>query len=238
MNYYLRAPLITTVRNVKVAKNIWPHQNLFYIRKFSSQSPFGICSPRHLRRLGSHGDISTQANSTLLPEHEDFFRYTSGRWLWDEERQLRERYRFFNVKELQTISAKCVGSDSCVSMVKLAEGGFNKVFRLIMDDGKVVIVRIPNPNAGPAFYTTASEVATMELVSLRSMFLKVVFKEKLMLSNSRLEPCWIFQCLEYMHGVQVLTIQLVRNISSWKRLQEYNSRTCGRNSLLPRNSRL
>ncbi|PYI15295.1 hypothetical protein BO99DRAFT_436532 [Aspergillus violaceofuscus CBS 115571] len=47
--------------------------------------------------------------------------------------------------------------------MKLAEGGYNKVFRFIMNDGKTVLARIPNPNAGPAFYTTASEVATMEL---------------------------------------------------------------------------
>jgi hypothetical protein len=49
-------------------------------------------------------------------------------------------------------------------MSKLAEDGYNKVFRLVMDDKKVVIARIPNPNAGPAFKTTASEVATMDFV--------------------------------------------------------------------------
>ncbi|KAJ5551863.1 hypothetical protein N7461_006561 [Penicillium sp. DV-2018c] len=80
--------------------------------------------------------------TTPNPEHEHFFRYTSGRWLWDEEQQLR---------------------DSCISITKLGEGGYNKVFRLIMNDGKTVLARIPNPNAGPAFYSTASEVATMEL---------------------------------------------------------------------------
>ncbi|CEJ62326.1 hypothetical protein PMG11_10828 [Penicillium brasilianum] len=31
-----------------------------------------------------------------------------------------------------------------------------------MNDGKSVLARIPNPNAGPSFHTTASEVATME----------------------------------------------------------------------------
>jgi hypothetical protein len=56
-------------------------------------------------------------------------------------------------------------------MVKLAEGGYNKVFRLSMNDGKIVIARIPNPNAGPAFFTTASEVATMEFVSRPSEIL-------------------------------------------------------------------
>ena len=39
------------------------------------------------------------------------------------------------------------------------------MFRLLMHDGKSVLARIPNPNAGPSFYTTASEVATMEFVS-------------------------------------------------------------------------
>ncbi|KAJ9214015.1 hypothetical protein DTO166G4_4460 [Paecilomyces variotii] len=107
-------------------------------------------------------DTSMQAGSTPDSDYEDFFRYTSGRWLWDEERQLRDRYRRFNVRKLQEISANSIGSEKCVSMIKVAEGGYNKIFRLIMDDGKVAIARIPNPNAGPKFYTTASEVATME----------------------------------------------------------------------------
>lgn len=50
-------------------------------------------------------------------------------------------------------------------MTKLAEGGFNKVFRLVMDDDTIVIARIPNPNAGPPFKTTASEVATVNSIS-------------------------------------------------------------------------
>lgn len=96
---------------------------------------------------------------------EDYHRYTSGRWLWDEDSQLSERYKRFNVSELKKISAQTVGAQTCVSMIKLAEGGFNKVFRLAMDDGTIVLARIPNPNAGPPFKTTASEVATMDFVS-------------------------------------------------------------------------
>lgn len=98
-------------------------------------------------------------------QYEPFFRYTSGRWLWDEEERLRERYRKFNVEELKRIAAKSIGAKTCVSMIKLAEGGYNKVFRLVMDNGSVAIARIPCPNAGPAFKTTASEVATMDFVS-------------------------------------------------------------------------
>jgi hypothetical protein len=68
------------------------------------------------------------------------------------------------MSELKKIAAKTIGAQACVSISKLAEGGFNKVFRLAMDDGTIVIARIPNPNAGPPFKTTASEVATMDFV--------------------------------------------------------------------------
>ncbi|KAI9376025.1 kinase-like domain-containing protein [Aspergillus egyptiacus] len=95
-------------------------------------------------------------------EVEQLFRYTSGRWLWDEEQQLKDRYKSFNVSQLQSVAAQALGAKACNSISKLAEGGFNKVFRLQMDDGRSILARIPNPNAGPAFYTTASEVATME----------------------------------------------------------------------------
>jgi len=97
-------------------------------------------------------------------EHKDFYRYSGGRWLWDEELQLQERYKRFNVPELKRIAARSIGAQACVSMTKLAEGGFNKVFRLVMDDGSIVIARVPNPNTGPPFKTTASEVATMDFV--------------------------------------------------------------------------
>ncbi|KAJ6043320.1 uncharacterized protein N7446_001515, partial [Penicillium canescens] len=90
-----------------------------------------------------------------LPEYfdyEHFFRYTTGRWLWDEQKQLRERYSAFNVPELQAVCAKAVGQlEQCVSSTH--------------DDGKTALAPIANPNAGPAFYTTASEVATINLCS-------------------------------------------------------------------------
>ncbi|KAH7377624.1 kinase-like domain-containing protein [Pyrenochaeta sp. MPI-SDFR-AT-0127] len=94
-------------------------------------------------------------------DYEDHYRYASGRWLWDEESQLRERYKRFNVSELKKVAAKSIGAQACVSISKLAEGGFNKVFRFVVDDGTIVIARIPNPNAGPPFKTTASEVASL-----------------------------------------------------------------------------
>lgn len=109
--------------------------------------------------------FSNRVNTASETQWENFFRYTSGRWLWDEDKQLRDRYKVFDVHELKQVAARVIGSHTCVSITKLAEGAYNKVFHLSMDDGKTVLARIPNPNAGPSFYTTASEVATMALVS-------------------------------------------------------------------------
>ncbi|KAJ5353503.1 hypothetical protein N7541_006067 [Penicillium brevicompactum] len=122
-------------------------------------SPTSVILPfRGVRTIISLSEQNTKPN----PDYEHFFRYTSGRWLWNEEQQLKDRYKVFNVAELQSLAVNAVGADSCISMTKLAEGGYNKVFRLTMNDGKKVLARIPNPNAGPEFYSTASEVATME----------------------------------------------------------------------------
>lgn len=140
-------------------------------RPVLSPPSFRTCSPSAtarefrttlaVRTMTTYQDKMTSDDSGV----EQLFRYTSGRWLWDEEQQLRDRYKSFNVSELQTLAAQAIGSERCDSITKLAEGGFNKVFRLRMNDGKAILARIPNPNAGPAFYTTASEVATMDFVS-------------------------------------------------------------------------
>ncbi|KAH8817179.1 hypothetical protein F5884DRAFT_874085 [Xylogone sp. PMI_703] len=47
-----------------------------------------------------------------------------------------------------------------IKLSKCTEGQYNKAFLMTMDNGAEVIAKIPNPNAGPSFYTTASEVAT------------------------------------------------------------------------------
>ena len=37
-----------------------------------------------------------------------------------------------------------------------------------MDDGQEVIAKVPNPNSGTPYFTTASEVATMDFVGYLS----------------------------------------------------------------------
>lgn len=177
------------------------------------------CHPRPTCRHQArsvHQTTPYQLPTTPDSQYEDFFRHTSGRWLWDEEQQLRERFRKFNVPELQRVAAESVGATVCVSMTKLAEGSFNKVFRLVMDDGKVAIARIPNPNAGPECYTTASEVATMDLVW---MCREITDHEKSTDTSLRLgrHSRSLFQM--FMLGVQASIIQLALNISSWRKLQ-------------------
>lgn len=105
-----------------------------------------------IRRLPSHQSLN----------QEQLFVYTSGRWLWNEEQQLAARYRSFNIASLKKLACELTGSEKCISLEKIGEGNYNKAFRLKIKHGQNLIVKIPNPNAGPARYITASEVATME----------------------------------------------------------------------------
>jgi hypothetical protein len=59
---------------------------------------------------------------------------------------------------------------SGIKLLKCIEGQYNKAFLMTMDNGAEVVAKIPNPNAGPAFYTTASEVATRHFVCESSFF--------------------------------------------------------------------
>lgn len=44
--------------------------------------------------------------ANIVGNPQDFFRYTSGRWIWDERQQLRERYREFDILEVQKLLRK------------------------------------------------------------------------------------------------------------------------------------
>ena len=41
------------------------------------------------------------------------------------------------------------------------EGNSNKALILTMDNGSEIVAKVPCPNAGPKFWMTASEVATL-----------------------------------------------------------------------------
>jgi hypothetical protein len=69
------------------------------------------------------------------------------------------------MNELAKVAAASIGADQCVQVEKCPDGLYNKAYRFVMDDGRSVIGKVPNPNAGPPHYTIASEVATMDFVS-------------------------------------------------------------------------
>ncbi|RDW93617.1 uncharacterized protein DSM5745_00939 [Aspergillus mulundensis] len=107
------------------------------------------------------------ASKTILADcnPEPFYASSSQRWLWNEPSQLARRYVRFNLDALVQIAEEAAGQNAvCVNVTKLQEGNFNKVFLASMQDGREVVLKIPNPNAGMAHYTTASEVATMQYV--------------------------------------------------------------------------
>lgn len=111
-------------------------------------------------RFGRASSTSSNGNDETL------FSYTSGRWVWNEEAQLRNRYRPFNVAELKKLAVSVAGAKYCESIRKIGEGHFHKVFRLRMDDKSAVIARIPHRAKGAVSNSLRSEVATMDFVSV------------------------------------------------------------------------
>ncbi|GAB7356586.1 hypothetical protein MBLNU459_g7316t2 [Dothideomycetes sp. NU459] len=124
------------------------------------QSPPSVAaSDKGIRRRSS----GSQGRALAIDDDiETLSRYSSGRWLWNDDLQQACRRLKFDVAELAKIAASAANSKSCVRVGKLSEGSFNKAFLLTMDDGKEVIAKLPNPNAGYEHFTTASEVATMD----------------------------------------------------------------------------
>ncbi|THH10531.1 hypothetical protein EW145_g1261 [Phellinidium pouzarii] len=73
------------------------------------------------------------------------------------------RYTNFDPEELARVACEAMGS-------------YNKAFRLTLDDSSKVIARLPCPLAGPSYFVTASEVATLEFARevLELLFPKVI----------------------------------------------------------------
>ncbi|KAE8153166.1 phosphotransferase enzyme family protein [Aspergillus avenaceus] len=112
-----------------------------------------------------HG-VREGANKNIVDTKHDLAlnRFTSGRWLWNEQQQLACRYVKFDLSALLQLATSVIGSRSCTQVLKISEGQYNKVFQLTMDDGRELIAKLPNPNAGRPHFTTASEVATMDFL--------------------------------------------------------------------------
>ncbi|KKZ65758.1 hypothetical protein EMCG_08433 [[Emmonsia] crescens] len=101
-------------------------------------------------------------NSSLF--NQELFSYTSGRYLYNEKLRLAERYVPFNIEALKKVTAHSVNREKVIQIKKLAEGGFNRVLLLTMDDGMEVVVKIPYSIAVPKSLATESEVATLDFL--------------------------------------------------------------------------
>ncbi|KAH7883043.1 kinase-like domain-containing protein [Phlebopus sp. FC_14] len=141
---------------VKAAKFNVQHRTLAIPVTISPPSYLSLPPP------GPPVPASPTVTSPNASSHEDYFRYTSGRWLYNESQQLSQRYTRFDVIALHRVVHTVCGSP-IVSMEK-KEGLFNKTFMISLENGKKVAARIKNPIAGPEHLMTASEVATMDFV--------------------------------------------------------------------------
>ncbi|KAI5356527.1 Putative aminoglycoside phosphotransferase, protein kinase-like domain superfamily [Septoria linicola] len=94
---------------------------------------------------------------------EDLYRYTNGSFLTDETNAVSRRYLKFDLDELCSIASR-IGSTSAIREVEKIEGGFSRALLLKKLDGTEVVAKLPFSIAGPAYYTTASEVAVMQYI--------------------------------------------------------------------------
>ncbi|EFQ98706.1 phosphotransferase enzyme family protein [Nannizzia gypsea CBS 118893] len=107
---------------------------------------------------------------------EELFEYTRNRWIYNETLQLSIRYLKLDLRQLLEAAVKAVSSNDPYSFwnphlfvsrsqsFQCREGLSNKVLILTMDNDMEVVAKLPNPIAGPGYYTTASEVATREFL--------------------------------------------------------------------------
>ncbi|OOO13798.1 aminoglycoside phosphotransferase [Aspergillus oryzae] len=121
----------------------------------------------------------------------------------DEQKELSKRFERFDLQELiRTALDVSDGSRYCTRVLKCLEGLHNKAFIFTMDHGVEVFAKLPNPSAGPARYTTASEVATYDM--LREVFkvpVSRIFAWPADATNNPVGAEYIIQ--EKVHGVRL-----------------------------------
>ena len=155
--------------------------------------------------------------SVELSYNEDFFRFWRGRFVCNEAHAMSQRYVHFDVDELARLAADAVGSKACVGIEKYPDGMYNKAFLLRMEDGKQVVAKIPNPNAGGPHVVTASEVATMDFVSFDNVLCNVTGFDTLQLQTILGTPvpkvyAWSSRARENAVGAEYILMEKVPGI--------------------------
>lgn len=100
---------------------------------------------------------------------------------------MKERHVEFNVEALQGAAEASAGNEhgKVVTMKKLAEGGFNRVFVLEFQDGFELIAKIPyrTTAALPEYFATASEAATLTFLRLKGVPVPEVYSYSASIDN-------------------------------------------------------
>ncbi|KAI0667373.1 kinase-like domain-containing protein [Trametes maxima] len=143
---------------------------------------------------------------TTRPGSETLHACTGGRWLCNDDLQRKMRYTPFDADALEQVVCHSVSAQRCVFWEKIGEGAYNKVFRLLCDNGAEVAVRIPCPIVGNVELTTASEVATMSFIRDRWLSEKsgtMPMPPRVLAWNDRYKnPVGTpYIIVEYVHGV-------------------------------------
>ncbi|OJT14935.1 Altered inheritance of mitochondria protein 9, mitochondrial [Trametes pubescens] len=143
----------------------------------------------------------------------DLFNYTSGSWLVNNELRLAKRRLEFNDDELRRLAAQSVGRtpQDVKTMVKLDEGGFNRIFLVTMHDEFQLIARVPYPVTVPRSFAVASEVATMRFLRAKGLPVPEVYAYSATSDNATGTE-YIF--MEFVKGMKLTDV--------WMGLEEAN----------------
>ncbi|KAL2071900.1 hypothetical protein VTL71DRAFT_13135 [Oculimacula yallundae] len=145
IHQYIRPPIMAT------------RKNMASTHKQSTSHALAVPLLSAVRNDGTEEHIS----------EEELYRYTRHRWVYNEARHISERYLKFDLQQLLKAAVAAISSQGaryCTKVLKCKEGLNNKAYLITMDNGAEVFAKLPNPSAGPSFYTTASEVATRKFL--------------------------------------------------------------------------
>ncbi|KAL4892301.1 serine/threonine protein kinase [Aspergillus ambiguus] len=161
-------------------------------------------------------------------QEETLFSYSSGRFLFNEKARLRERYVRFNASALENAVANYIGHGSVKNLVKIREGGFNRVLLATTEDGFRAIVKIPYWLSVPRTYATASEVATLTFLRSKGIPVPEVYGwsstndnpvgvEYIVMEHAPgvgADTCWFHHTKHQKHALVTGIVDIEKNIFS------------------------
>ncbi|KAM3415171.1 hypothetical protein BST61_g10293 [Cercospora zeina] len=115
-----------------------------------------------IRSYATRRHVTTTCRGSTI-SRDELHRYTNGSFLVNEANGFNRRYLEFDIDELCAIASR-TGTKSAVSEIEKMEGGFSKALLIKKVDGSELVAKLPFKIAGPAHYTTASEVAVLKYV--------------------------------------------------------------------------